>query len=339
MGFNNTAIYRNGADFDQGVLLGQYKGQDGFSSFIVLNDNTRFGICLALCLAWINNKVLPIARRVRGATDRMDAMVSDFRRATSMQDQLAKAWTSYSGSVPNKLKIILENSRLEIPEPISEIMPLDTTMDVNTVIVETLDQHVPYLLVYYWSNGKGHAVVCYRTTNHWIIFDPNCGEIRATASQLQAMWAAYWQDVQAEFGSVPVECGLASIGVVPPKKKKRCLLATAACASIGLPEDCDELERLRRFRDEIVAQRADGRAAIARYYELADEVVPLLRRDASGDVLHRIYRDTVQPAAVAIAASDTAEAVGLFHTVLRGMEAVRDLGLESLTLENMPRSG
>ncbi|MFO1027525.1 MAG: YopT-type cysteine protease domain-containing protein [Acetobacteraceae bacterium] len=331
MGFTRTAIYRNNSDFDQAAELKIFKGQELFSSFVTLNDNTRFGICLALSLNWISNKVLPLSQRVRGANSRMVALQDDFVRTMKDQDRLAKAWASYSGSIPNKLKYILLDSGLNIPQPVSEIKPLTSALDVNTVIVETLDQHVPYLLVYYWNDGKGHAVVCYRTTNHWIIFDPNCGEMRATASQLHALWKAYWQDVQTEFGSVPAAYGLASVGVVPSKKKKKCLLATAACASIGLPEECDELERLRQFRDEVVARLPEGRESIAQYYAMAQDVVPSFHDGGAQPLLQEIYQSIVRPAAASVAASDNAEAIRLFHTVLRQMAAVRTFGLGYLT--------
>lgn len=51
-----------------------------------------------------------------------------------------------------------------------------------------------------------------------------------------------------------------------------CFITTAACQYYGLPDDCDELQTLRKFRDEIMLTRDDWKQDVADYYALAKEL-------------------------------------------------------------------
>lgn len=336
MGFANTAPYRR-TELNQAEELGRFKGQEAYTSLVTLNENTKFGICLALCIEWINYKVQSKVDRIHKGMANVDARMGHitgrFGQISSEQSRIAKVWSSYSGPAKGKFEAILSSRELDVARPIMEIAPLESTLDTSTVIVQTLEQHVPYIMAYYWSDGSGHAIVCYRTTQHWSIFDPNCGEMRATASQLQAMWDAYWLDVKTEFKTAPIHYGLASVGVVPQNagpRKKKCLLATAACASLGLPEEHDDLERLRSFRDDVVARRPEGRLAIGRYYDLAPGIVTALQRADAQEILHWVQATTIVPAAKAVAAGETAAAVRLFDALLARMESVQAQGVAAL---------
>lgn len=58
--------------------------------------------------------------------------------------------------------------------------------------------------------------------------------------------------------------------------KKGCFLTTAACAMRGLPDDCHELQVLRRFRDVHLLATAEGTRLVEEYYDIAPQLVPLL---------------------------------------------------------------
>ena len=49
----------------------------------------------------------------------------------------------------------------------------------------------------------------------------------------------------------------------------RCYISTAACAALGLADDCDELMQLRRFRDEILLKSHRGAQDVREYYAAA----------------------------------------------------------------------
>jgi hypothetical protein len=64
----------------------------------------------------------------------------------------------------------------------------------------------------------------------------------------------------------------------PPKKDDSfCFITTAVCEYMGKPDHCEELQTLRRFRDEWLAFQPGGQALIERYYEIAPGIVRRLK--------------------------------------------------------------
>lgn len=82
---------------------------------------------------------------------------------------------------------------------------------------------------------------------------------------------------------------------------ENCFITTACCEALGLADDCFELRTLRRYRDDVLAARADGPAEIARYYDLAPRLLNRLRTSAHDpdEALRRLYARYVLPAALA----------------------------------------
>ena len=70
---------------------------------------------------------------------------------------------------------------------------------------------------------------------------------------------------------------------------------TSACIRArGLPDDCEELMTLRRFRDEWVANTPQGSGEIREYYRLAPQIVKAVNaRPDAPEVWDRIYRELV----------------------------------------------
>lgn len=58
--------------------------------------------------------------------------------------------------------------------------------------------------------------------------------------------------------------------------KKGCFLTTAACDFRGLPDDCHQLQVLRRLRDEVLLPTHEGAQLVETYYEIAPRLVSLL---------------------------------------------------------------
>lgn len=52
-----------------------------------------------------------------------------------------------------------------------------------------------------------------------------------------------------------------------------CFLTTACTSAEGLPDDCYELQTLRRFRDTRLLQTEAGRSLVKRYYQIAPGIV------------------------------------------------------------------
>ena len=56
-----------------------------------------------------------------------------------------------------------------------------------------------------------------------------------------------------------------------------CFITTAACKVMGLPDNCDQLETLRGFRDEYMMNNPEGRKLVKQYYKEAPEVVASIK--------------------------------------------------------------
>ena len=80
-----------------------------------------------------------------------------------------------------------------------------------------------------------------------------------------------------------------------------CFITTACCEILGLDDDCFELRTLRRYRDRVLAWQPDGAAAIARYYELAPQILARLSAapHQRKKILLSVYARYVMPAAIA----------------------------------------
>jgi len=70
--------------------------------------------------------------------------------------------------------------------------------------------------------------------------------------------------------------------------KKWCFITTAVTKTLGLPDDCYELNSLRRFRDEYLAVQPRGEFEIMEYYLTAPGIVEAIDRLPSKD---QVYRD------------------------------------------------
>lgn len=76
-------------------------------------------------------------------------------------------------------------------------------------------------------------------------------------------------------------------------KKSWCFLTTAACELRGLPDDCHELNVLRRFRDDVLVMSREGRALVQEYYREAPRLVPFVKLKGERDNIWREIQSTV----------------------------------------------
>jgi hypothetical protein len=81
--------------------------------------------------------------------------------------------------------------------------------------------------------------------------------------------------------------------------EEECFITTACCQVLGLDDDCFELRTLRRYRDEVLAKRPGGVAAIARYYEVAPQILKRLPEETRRPRLISVYARYVLPSALA----------------------------------------
>lgn len=79
-------------------------------------------------------------------------------------------------------------------------------------------------------------------------------------------------------------------------KNRLCYITTAVCSSRNQPDDCYELETLRRYRDDYLAQTESGRQLIEEYYDIAPGIVMAvgMRPDAP-EIYEGLYKNYLLP--------------------------------------------
>lgn len=75
-----------------------------------------------------------------------------------------------------------------------------------------------------------------------------------------------------------------------------CFLTTACVEWKGLPDDCDELQTLRKYRDTYLNSFEDGRKDVEQYYKIAPGIVERITNSPNKDkLLESIYTELVLP--------------------------------------------
>lgn len=78
-----------------------------------------------------------------------------------------------------------------------------------------------------------------------------------------------------------------------------CIVSTAACQAVGLPNDCPELNLLRRFRDEYIKSLSGGGFLVKIYYKVGLRVVRSIdsksnRERIYNDLYSRLVQETIE---------------------------------------------
>ena len=97
-------------------------------------------------------------------------------------------------------------------------------------------------------------------------------------------------------------------------KSRLCYITTAVCASLGKPDDCYELNLMRRYRDEYLVNQKGGEEIVAEYYDIAPTIVNRINRmENSEDVYADIWSRYLHPC-VSMIESDNLEAGRKIYT-------------------------
>lgn len=100
-----------------------------------------------------------------------------------------------------------------------------------------------------------------------------------------------------------------------------CFLTSACTAARGLPDDCRELQTLRRFRDKWLKHQPDGVTLIAHYYEVAPRIVDVIDTlENRLDVYDDLYRNLVIPCVEMIDAEHYVAALNLYQDTVLAYE-------------------
>ena len=95
-----------------------------------------------------------------------------------------------------------------------------------------------------------------------------------------------------------------------------CFLTTACCEYKGLPDDCDELETLRKFRDGYLKQQEYGPELISMYYEDAPGIIEMIQRKPDSDQVWQSIFDKITVIVKQIKQGNNEEAVINYMTMV-----------------------
>lgn len=70
-------------------------------------------------------------------------------------------------------------------------------------------------------------------------------------------------------------------------KQRLCYITTAVCEGLNKGRDCEELQLLKRYRDEYLAGTEEGDALIKEYYNIAPTIVKRMEKEADRDGKYR----------------------------------------------------
>lgn len=103
-----------------------------------------------------------------------------------------------------------------------------------------------------------------------------------------------------------------------------CIVSTACTSAMNLPDDCEELNVLRRLRDEFVKPLDGGQALIEKYYEIAPGIVTWINQQPDKDEIYaRLYSDLVQGTIALFNAGKKAEALQHYRSIVEKLKSAR----------------
>ncbi len=98
--------------------------------------------------------------------------------------------------------------------------------------------------------------------------------------------------------------------------KGGCFLTSACTEYLGKPDDCEELTKLRAFRDGYMKSSDIGIALVGEYYRIAPEIVEKINNSGKkNEYYNDIYR-TIQLCIKSIDGGDNEEALSLYRQMV-----------------------
>ena len=104
-------------------------------------------------------------------------------------------------------------------------------------------------------------------------------------------------------------------------KKKLCYITTAVCEHQNKPDNCYELEILRKYRDHYLMQTEDGRAIVNEYYDIAPVLVMIINMQNDADKIYQhIHEQYLLPCISYIEEEKNEECCDLYMQMVRSLQ-------------------
>ena len=117
----------------------------------------------------------------------------------------------------------------------------------------------------------------------------------------------------------------ASVPSTGGTKKGPCFLATACVEFAGLPDDCVELQVMREFRDNYVANLPEGPGIISTYYEVAPGIIERIKNDGARELIYAYMLSRLRTVVEMIQSGRHAEAHALYMSEYKKLRERYDM--------------
>lgn len=104
--------------------------------------------------------------------------------------------------------------------------------------------------------------------------------------------------------------------VVTVAKQEGCFLTTACIQAAGLPDNCKELQTLRRFRDEYVSKLPNGSSILSQYYDDSPRIIKEISRSASQEEEYSEILRIIRSAVILVDAGRSNEALSVYSNLI-----------------------
>ncbi len=223
------------------------------------------GLCHAWTVDWVKKKA---------AGENVAAKYTDPELEALAKEQ-KKYYKDTNLEAPNSLEGFnleaVATGRMAYHNPLDEIGGVAVTPDTG----------------YYLSMGEsnlgedsqGHAIAVYVERAGITVMDQNKGQFTlSNMGELATEYTTFVQEMQDDHNIKLREWRLYKMTPKPAKKASRlpCFLTTACVVCRDLPDDCEELTVLRKFRDEYVLLQKNGAELLNFYYFYSPRIVSKL---------------------------------------------------------------
>lgn len=104
-------------------------------------------------------------------------------------------------------------------------------------------------------------------------------------------------------------------------RQNRCFITTAICHADAKPDDCDELQTLRGFRDTVMAACPEWANLTQHYYEIAPRIVDAINARADSGEIWRQLRDVyLRDAIAAVKLGENEKAISIYREMVEVAE-------------------
>ena len=122
----------------------------------------------------------------------------------------------------------------------------------------------------------------------------------------------------------------------PSSSRSSCIITSAACAALHKPDDCEELNTLRAYRDEMKCDNPIIAELIKEYYRVAPLLVQKINSEADAEKIYAdLWKNSIAKTYELIRAGENAQATAIYIEMVQSLCKCYNVELTADTLKNI----